>query len=180
MSKSNDPEKENVLAQVERLPMTSRFVTDSLTDKCKISIMMIVNVEKYLYFYHYWIHIYILCTCTIVYMYNIVPIVLCSSIKAYGVLYLVHVHVHVHVCTIFRGVNLGKFRSFVPIDDSFLRECLNAWSTIDDMSKQLTKILSMNLIFNQFVKLLSLERFPLYGSQLTFFVSFPIRYMYIL
>ena len=41
MSKSSDEEKEKFLAWVEWLPVTSRtHVTHSLTDKCKISIMI--------------------------------------------------------------------------------------------------------------------------------------------
>ena len=43
-SKSSDEEKENFLARVEWLPVTFRtHVTHSLTDKCKISIMMYTN-----------------------------------------------------------------------------------------------------------------------------------------
>ena len=46
-SKSSDEEKEMFLAQVERLPVTSRsHVMDRQTDKCKISIMMMIIIES--------------------------------------------------------------------------------------------------------------------------------------
>ena len=41
-SKSNDAEKDKFLAQVEKLPLTSKSRTHRLTDKSKISMIMMI------------------------------------------------------------------------------------------------------------------------------------------
>ena len=45
-SKPNDAEKENFIAQVECLPLTSGSRTDRLTDKSKISISLGTKVDR--------------------------------------------------------------------------------------------------------------------------------------
>ena len=62
-----------------------------------------------------------------------------------------------------QGESVRKFRGFVAIHESFLREIGGVASFGSDTIHE--SFLHKNLIFCQFSKVFSLESFPLYGIQ---------------
>ena len=62
----------------------------------------------------------------------------------------------------FKGEHFSDFHCFVFISESFLCKSLKAWWTVGSMGEQSINFSLQNLIFHQFTKVFSLERFNSY------------------
>ena len=78
---------------------------------------------------------------------------------------LISGHLEYRIAGNFRGRKLYKFHCFVPISESFPRDCLKARWTVGGTSDQSMKVFSGKIsFFHQFAKVFYLERFLLYGT----------------